>query len=253
MKKLFLAAGMIATLTIASCKKDKADDSPVNNDSRLLSKVTSTEGGQTSTYTLSYDANKHLTSIRSSDDVEVTSFTYDANGNLTRVEDVDDNFKNIYTYTYTNNVPVSGTFKSLKKHAGEPEELIEDDRLTYTVTNNQVTKIHLDMNLAETEADFTLAYANGNLSKVTMDGTDMYTAEFTFGTKRSPYPQLSKYVLDQAGFSLQFACKNELLKAKYDFPGTELDKTLTNQYTYDSKGNVLTSTDGTTTLKFEYQ
>ncbi len=253
MKHLFIVAGMITAFSIVSCKKDKSEDNGNNGIAKLLTKVTSTEGGQTTVYTLTYDGSKHLTAIKSMDNIELTNFTYDGNGNLVKVEDIDDDFRNIYTYTYTNNVPVSGTFKSWKKRAGGGEELIEDDRLTYTITNEQVTKIHLDMNLVQQEADFTLQYANGNLRKVSMDGTDLYTSTFTFGNRRSPYPQISKYVLDQAGFSLQFASKNELLTAKFSFFNTDLDKTITTTYTYDADGYALTSTDGTTQLKFGYQ
>jgi hypothetical protein len=84
-------------------------------------------------------------------------------------------------------------------------------------------------------------------------GVDFYTATFTFGNKKPVFPVVSNYILDHAGFSLQFAAKNEVLSANYDFPGTEMDETITTQYTYDSKGYVLTSTDGTAQLKFEYE
>ena len=65
-------------------------------------------------------------------------------------------------YTYSNNVPVSATFKSWQMTAGEPDDLIEDDVLTYTVSGGQVTKIHLEMTQAGESEDFNLTYTNGN-------------------------------------------------------------------------------------------
>jgi hypothetical protein len=38
----------------------------------------------------------------------------------------------------------------------------------------------------------------------------------------------------------------------YDYPGTELDNTITNVYTYDANGYVLTANDGETQTQFEY-
>jgi hypothetical protein len=60
-------------------------------------------------------------------------------------------------------------------------------------------------------------------------------------------------VLDQAGFSLQFASNNEMLSASYDFPGTGADLSINTQYTYDSNGYVLTSNDGSEQMVFEYE
>lgn len=103
------------------------------------------------------------------------------------------------------------------------------------------------------EINLLMTYNDGNLTKVTSEGTGIYTANFTFGNKKAVYPKVTNYVLDQAGFSLQFAAKNELLSAAYDFPGTEADLTITTTYTYDSNGYVLTSNEGTEQLTFEYQ
>ena len=52
---------------------------------------------------------------------------------------------------------------------------------------------------------------------------------------------------------MQLFAKNELLTTVYDFPGTMLDFTITAQYTYDTAGYPVTSNDGETELKFEYQ
>jgi YD repeat-containing protein len=256
MKKMFFLAAIIA-VSMAACKKDK-DATPGQGNggetSQLLKKMIKTEAGVVTTYTFSYDAAKRVTSVTSSDNNESTQFFYDAGGNLVKVEETDSEFRNIYTYSYTGGIPVSGSFKSWQKTAGEPDEMIEDDVLSYSVANDQVTAIKLHFNMSEQDdVNFEMTYSNGNLSKVKTVGNEFYTATFTFGAKKPVYPVISKYVLDQAGFSLQFAAKNELLSAHFDFPGTEMDKTITTQYTYDSKGYVLTSNDGEAHLKFEYQ
>jgi len=253
MKKLLIIAGVFATLSGASCKKDKTDPGPDNGATKLLKKVTKTEEGKTTTYNLNYDANKRLVSVISSDQNESTTFSYDNAGNLTKLESIESHVKNQYTFTYNNNVPVSGTFKNWQLTAGEPDAIMEDDELTYTVTNDAVSKIHLKMKIEPAEMDFNLSYANGNLTKIESDGQEAYKVTFTYGNKKPAFPRISTYILDQAGFSLQFALKNELLTSTYDFPGTELDNTITNNYTYDASGYVLTSNDGSTELKMEYQ
>jgi hypothetical protein len=101
--------------------------------------------------------------------------------------------------------------------------------------------------------DFALTYTNDNLTKVNTVGSDFYSAIITWGVKKSPYPPAAKFVLDQAGFSLLFFAKNEMITIAYDFPGNTMDKTITSQYTYDTAGYPLTSNDGEAQLKFEYQ
>ena len=259
MKKVFLLAGALTALVFTSCKKDKDDDNNNgggnNPATKLIKKMTETENGVTTVYNFTYDNAKKLTGFASTDGKESTTFTYDAAGNVIKVESIEDEFKNVYTYTYTNGVPVSGTLKTWEKNGSEPDELIEDDELTYTVSNGQVTKLKLYMKQADEELTMDFTYANGNLSKVETAQNSIfpYKATFVFGTKKSPFPQISKYVLDQAGFSLFFSSKNELVTAAYDFPGTDLDKTTTTTYTYDASGYPLTSNDGQVQLKYEYQ
>jgi YD repeat-containing protein len=254
MKKIFLPAAACVLLAFTSCKKDKETTPGNGTPAKLLTKLAKTENNKTTVFNLLYDGNKRLTSYKSADNQVGIIFTYDANGNVTKVEDTEDDFKNIYTYTYNNGVPVSGTFKCWQKTAGEPDELIENDQLTYTVTNNQVSKIHIAFALSADAADFTLTYGtNGNLVKAVSTGITGYTASFGYGTKKPVFPIVSKYILDQAGFSLQFAAKNELLTIGYDFPGTQFDYSVTNQYTYDANGYVLTSSDGDSQISFEYQ
>ena len=262
MKKIFFLAATAVVLVMSSCKKDNVDrqnpdpdpDPTPTPSARILKKMTQMDNGETTVYTLTYDGKKRLISIIADNDIEKTLFTYDAAGNLVQVEQSEAEFHNIYSYNYANNIPQSGTFKSWMRNDNGPEELIEDDLLSYTVENNQVKNIHLVMTLADNaEVDFAMQYTSGNLTKVTAEAPFQYTAEFTFGNKKPVLPAVSKWVLDHAGFSLQYAAKNELLSASYDFLNDDYDRSITTQYTYDANGYVLTSTDGTATIQFEYE
>jgi YD repeat-containing protein len=261
MKKIFVLAGLLSALVFTSCKKDKDSNDDNNNGggnnptTKLVKKMTETENGVNTVYNFTYNDAKKLTRFASADGKEYVNFTYDAAGNLTKVESVEDDFKNVYTYTYNNNVPVTGALKTWEVVNGQAGDLIEDDELTYTVENGQVSKIKLYMKQSDLEVNMNLTYTNGNLTKIESapNSTYTYKATFTFGSKKSPFPQLSKYVLDQAGFSLMFSSKNELTSAAYDFPGTGFDYTITHQYTYDASGYPLTSNDGDVVVKYEYQ
>ena len=186
MKKILLAAAGMAALSFTACKKDDSvENNPGSgNPAKLLKKITKTENGETTLYNFTYDASKRLTSYKSTDNLEQVLFTYDGGGNIIKVEETEEDFRNIYTYTYNNGVPVSGTFKSWQKHAGEPDELIEDDILTYTLENDQVTNIHLNMTQYGEEVDFKLSYANGNLTRVESSGLYPFTASFAYGNKK---------------------------------------------------------------------
>jgi hypothetical protein len=256
MKKIVFMTAAFAALMLTACKKEKSEQqpgTPGTPSAKVLKKITKTENGHTTVYNLTYDASRLMT-IKSADNTEFTNFTYDGSGNVLKVEETEYEFKNIYTYTYNNGLPVSGTFKSWQRHAGEPDELIEDNILGYTITNNQVSKMHLNMTQADEQMDFNLTYTNGNLTKVVSDGGMFpYTATFTYGTKKAAFPKVYKYVLDQAGFSLQFFGGNDMLTEVIDLPGNSFDVNMNMQYTYDAAGYVLTSNDGTTSLKFDYQ
>ncbi|WP_153796606.1 hypothetical protein [Foetidibacter luteolus] len=252
MKRVLIIAGAITTLIAASCSKDKTNPGPGDGAAKTLKKVTKTEGETNTVYSLTYEGNR-LTAMKSADNKEATLFTYDAAGNLTKIEEKDAGTKTIYTFTYNNNVPATGTLKHWMLTAGEPDDLTQDDELAYTVENDAVTKIHVKSKVDPAEADFVLSYNNGNLASIESGGDEPVKASFTYGNKKPLFPRLTKYVLDHAGFSLLFAAKNDMLSAAYDFPGTEFDYTVTNQYTYDANGNVLTSTDGTTKFTMEYQ
>lgn len=249
--RFLLAASVAALLAFSSCKKD--DTVTPLPASKKLKKITKTEAGVSSIFNLTYDGNNRLLSYKKTDNSEYVLFSYDAQGNLTGIEEKEEDFKNIYTYQYQNNIPLTGLFKSWQVRAGQADELIEDDRLTYTVSNNKVTKMKLEMLQDASETMLNLTYTGNNLTKVVSEGQIPYTADFTFGTHHSAFPKVSNYVLDQAGFSLQFAANNEMLSASFDFPGTAFDRNINTQYTYDNQGYVLTSNDGTTQIVFEYQ
>jgi hypothetical protein len=259
MKKLLILAGTFAALTFTACKKDDDTQSGSGNSngngstpSKLLKKLTKKIGDISTIYNLSYDASKRLTSIISTDNKESIVFTYDASGNVTKLEQNEEDFHNIYTYSYTNNVPVSGHFKSWEKHSNAADELIEDDNLSYTVANGNVTRIHLDMTLGGSQVDFDLTYTDGNVSQIKTPN-NLYTATFTYGTKKPIFPKVFKYVMDQAGFAMQFFAKNEIKTTNFDFPGTNFDSSSSVTYTYDADGYVITSAEGTTHTQFEYQ
>ncbi|WP_345257145.1 hypothetical protein [Flaviaesturariibacter amylovorans] len=254
MKQLMLAAAACAALSLASCKKDTDENTnQPGTTTRILKKMTRTENGQSTVFTYSYDAaSKRLNGYTSNTGTEHAEFTYDNAGNLIEVDETEANFHNIYSYSYVNNKPATATFKSWQITGGG-NTLIEDDALTYTVTGNRVTAIHLVMSDG-TEEDFALTYdGNGELVSSVSATPDLYAATFTWGNKRSPFPQVSKWVLDQAGFSMQLYAQRDNLSAAFDFPGTMFDTTLTTTYTYDAAGYPLTATQGNVTMTFEYQ
>lgn len=252
-QKLLLASALLAIVTFSSCKKDDPAPGGTNpGTEKRLKKITKTEAGDVTVYNLSYNAAGKLVSYKTADNSEYVLFAYDANGNLTGIEEQEDDFKNIYNFTYLNNVPKSATFKSWDISGGLPGTLIEDDQLAYTVTNNQVSKIKLTMTGAG-ETNFNLTYTNGQLSRAASEGPFAYTADLFYGNKKPMYPKVTNWILDQAGFSAQFAASNEITKIVFDFPGTGLDQTINMAYTYDANGYVLTSNDGTTQQVFEYQ
>ncbi len=253
--RFLVAASAAALLSLSSCKKD--DPAPVTSNppaAKKLKKISRTENGITTVFNLTYDNNNRLLSFKNATNTEFVNFSYNTEGKLTGIEEQERGFRNVYNYTYQNGIPVSGTLKSWELVSGQPDELIEDDRLTYTVTNNKVTRIRLEMLQSASEMDLDLTYSGANLTRVESLGSQFpYTAIFTYGTKKPAFPKVSEYVLDQSGFSLQFASNNEILTGSFDFPGTTFDQTINTQYTYDSNGYVLTSNDGDTQILYEYQ
>ena len=217
-----------------------------------------TAAGQTTTYNFSYDAARRLSSVSSTDNSEVTSFTYASDGNVTKLENRQENERNVFDITYSHGIPVSGIYKSFEKIGGV-ETLSEQYSLQYTVENGRVTKIKMILAADPAndepgfELDYTLSYTGGNLTQIETSAPFAFAATFTYGNKKPVLPAILKYALDPAGFSLEFFAKNDLLSMHYDYPGTELDSTITNIYTYDANGYVLTANNGETQTTFEYQ
>ncbi len=203
-------------------------------------------------YNLTYN-NKLLTSVKTADNSDVTTFTYDGAGNVTKVETLDAETHNIYEYEYANGIPDRAAFKSYERNGAE-ENLVQDDIAHYTVEGGKVKHITIDMIEQQVEVNFALTYDNkGNLTKIAGENGLDYTAEFTYGTKKPMFPQVFKFIMDHAGYSVHYFAKNDVLSQRYDFPGTDNDFTNTVQNTYDANGYVLTSNDGDTQLTFEYQ
>ena len=262
MKKSFLIVVAAALTSLVACKKDKdkSDNpsNPGNGSSKVVKRIVETENGVNTTITFTYDASKRLTSMRSSDNAELTSFTYDNNGNLTKLENKEDDTKITFEFTYNNGVPVSGKFKSFEVN-GATETLEEAYDLAYTVANGLVTKIKIIIPANEEEEqeayeeEYNITYTNGNVTRIESVNSPYPTVStFTYGNKKPIFPNAFKHVLDPSGFSLHFFAKNEILTMHFDMPGTELDNVITNQYTYDAQGYVLTANDGETQSRFEY-
>lgn len=262
MKRHFLVA-VIALSTLVACKKEKGSDDNSGGSnpgsSKVLKRIIETKAGQTTTYNFSYDAAKRLSSIASTDNSEAMAFTYANDGNVTKIENKEGNVRNLMEISYSNGAPVSATYKTFEKNEAQNETLTEQYSLQYTVENALVTKIKMIVPADPAndepgyELDYNLSYANGNLTKIETVGAFAFAATFTYGNKKPAFPASFKYALDPAGFSLEFFAKNDLLKINYDYPGTELDNVISNVYTYDADGYVLTSNDGETQTKFEYQ
>jgi YD repeat-containing protein len=251
MKSILMAATALAVLSFASCKK-KDSNVTTATPVRYLKKMTQTGNGPAKVFTFTYDSQHRLLNFKTADNSDATVFTYDAAGNLVGVDETEPGFHNIYAYTYASGKPVSATFKSWKKTPGQPDVLFEDDVLTYTLTNNRVSSIHLAMQ-GGGDTDFALTYnAQGEMVKAA-DGNNFYTATFTYGSHKSPFPSISPWMLDQAGFSLHFFARHELLTSSFDFPGTALDKTETMTYTFNADGYPVTGSMGTEQTTFEYQ
>lgn len=258
MKKQLLFVFCAALIAITGCKKDKDENGGTNGPeaSKLVKRIIETEDGETTTYNISYDGNKRITSYKSTDNKEITNFTYDGNGNVTKIENIEEDSKTVFEFTYNNGRPVNGEFKSYEWINNQQGELVMGYRLDYTVVNNLVTEIKVIMEGEEDEddmeIDYALTYENGNLSKVQSTGLGATTISFTYGNKKPVFPATFKYILDPSGLSAQFFAKNDIITTAYDFPGTTMDATVTNTYTYDSNGYVLTSNDGDKQVRFEY-
>lgn len=258
MRKQFLIVLIAALSTLVACKKEKEETKP-SGSSKVLKRMIETENGTTTTHVFSYDNNKRLTSIRSTDNAELIALTYDGNGNIIKIEIKEGDVKSVFDFTYTNGLPVSGSFKSFEQAGTPQEELSESYNLTYTVENGLVAKMKVVVPADPVtqqqgyEINYDLTYNNGNVTKIEAAGMSSYKASFTYGDKKPVFPTVAKYILDPGGFTMLFFARNEILSTTYDFPGTEMDATVRNEYTYDAQGYVLTANDGEKQTKFEYE
>lgn len=253
MKKVFLLATVsVATLCFSACKKDK--DSISNNSlpEKKLSKITKKENGITTVYNLTYSTAGKLVSIVSTDKKDSTNFAYDASGNLTAIYKQDQEIKSMYAFQYNNNKPETGSYKSWDISMGVPGRLVQNDHFTYTVTNNQVSGIHMVM-MDASEADIALTYTNGNLTRLNHNGFISYIGELSYGTRKAIYPKLTSFVLDPMGYTVLYSASHEVLKVLFDFPGSTHDFEINTTYTYDSNGYVLSSNDGDIEEFYEYR
>jgi hypothetical protein len=257
MKHLLTAAIAFTALAFTACKKKTEEAAPAPEPQPVtlkLKKMIQTGNGATRTINFTYDNKGMLSSYASTDNVEHTSFAYDNDGNLTTIDETEEEFHNMYVYSYQNGKPTSAIFKSWKIIPGQPNELVEDDVLTYTVVNNRVTAIHLEMQLDNSAMDFALTYdANGEVTEIKSVGSEVYKATFTYGNNRSPFPFITKWVLDQAGFSTHFYTRRNQLSAAYDFPGTAFDRSQNTTYTFNATGYPVTAVSDGVQTAFEYQ
>src|SRR5215217_27751 len=184
-KHLFMFT--LIAVSVVSCKKAKIDNNNDNDNggpgpdpipvptAKLLKKQTQVSNGETTVYNFIYNDNKQLTAIKTADNNDITNFTYDGDGNVTKVESTDPESHYIFQFEYENGIPERGTYKNYDISNGT-EELTEDDVIHYTVEDNKVTKINIDMNVQRQEVNFVLTYDNkDNVTKIQTEGSDIYT------------------------------------------------------------------------------
>lgn len=255
MKKRLLFACVIGALFFSSCKKNK-DATDSGSRAKVLKKMTQTLAGEETIYDFNYDAGKRLVSIKSTDNTKVQSFTYNASGKLTGLIDEDASYRQVHSFIYANDIPISGNYKVFEKQLTRPDHLLGERQMVYTVVNNQVENIHVDHLLfaAQKETNFSLSYTGGNLTKVQVTKGAFYEGVYTYGNRRSVFPKIFDFIMDVSSeHAFLFGVKNEILIARHDFDGTELNRIITTQYTYDTDGYVLTSDDGTIMRTFDYE
>lgn len=260
MKKHFFVLFLVATSLIAGCQDDSSTDPQPNNAKKLVSKITETENGVNTVYTLTYDAQNRLTGYNDQSNTDAFTVSYDAKGNLSKIESKEDENKATFEITYTaTGEPVSGTYKLY-----DNDQLEATFQLNYAVANGQVNEIVMkDPASQNVYGRFILSYANGNLTKVetTALGQAAMTQTYTYGTKKNFFAGSKiKYVVDP-GFSVLFYSANEILTERIVWGQFTTD--VTNQYTYDADGyptngtvktkSSLSSDESTTTLKIEYK
>jgi len=252
---------MIALFTVVAmgCKKDKdsrVDDGDGNGKVKYISKVTETNGGEETVYLATYDGQNRIVSYNSQDNTEKTTFTYDANSNLIKYETGGGIDKEIFEVTYSAaNVPVSGKHKTYNNLT-----VINEEDLTYTVANGNVTEIQFKQQNNETTT-YKMAYQNNNVTKIEVATEDgIITLSGTYGTKKSPFAGLSLKHLIAPVHLFGFYSKNEVTSITSSIDGEAFARGNI-AYTFGSDGYPLTSSstnpddpaEAPFNTKFEYK
>jgi YD repeat-containing protein len=240
----------ITTLTFGSCKKDDTNNN--NENKKQAKKIIKTEAGVNTVYNLAYDNNKRLVSVISADNTDKTIFTYDAAGNVTAMEILMPDNRAEWSFTYQGSTPKTGRYKAWDRSSGT-EHLMRDDQLTYTVVNDKVTAMRINVTGPLTAVlDMNVEYEGANPKRIVSQTQGFaFTQTLTWGTKKSPFAPVFKYVLDWSGAHALYSSKNELISLQTVVQGGT-SVTVNNQYTYDAEGYPLTITEGATTYRFEY-
>ncbi|HEY1024255.1 MAG TPA: hypothetical protein VGE26_03765 [Sphingobacteriaceae bacterium] len=260
MKRQFIVLLFSGAAFVSGCQVDPSTDPQPDNAKKFVSKITHTEDGVNTVYTLTYDAQNRITGYKDQDNIEAFNLSYDTKGNLSKIESKEDESKSIFEITYN--------------AAGEPEngiyKLYDDDQLTatfqltYAVSDGRVNEIVMkDPAGQNVYGKFILSYNNGNLTKVETStlGQANISTTYTYGTKKNFFAGSKiKYVVDP-GFSVLFYSANEILTEKIVWGQFITD--VTNQYTYDADGYPTNGTiktkssfsddEGTIALKIEYR
>ncbi|HET8827904.1 MAG TPA: hypothetical protein VFM79_01120 [Pelobium sp.] len=250
MKKQLLILAL-AGLAFTACEKDDAPNP------QLLKKITEIDNGDTTTTNFSYDNNRRVSLIKSSDGTE-TKLSYFGN-NLTTVENkMDSDNKTKLEITYDGAKPKTAVYTIY-----EDNELIEKYKYSYTLnSSNQIAEILVkDSTNTNVISKQVITYANSNISKIQsyLGTTLVSTQELTYGNKKSIFSNArASYVVDV--FLADLYAVNEVVKLKYTL--ADVSREITNTYIYDENGfptsanvsekELPSGTPETSKLKFDY-
>lgn len=254
MKKQLMLFIAITSLAWTACKKN--DSNPIPDNQNLLTRITEMDANDTTLTTVSYDNNKRISTVKTSDGSE-SNFTYNGNNLVTIENKADAENKTILQVTYENEKPSTAVYAIY-----EDGELHNKYKVSYILTGNAVSQILMKDSTNTTEvAKTVITYQNNNIAKVESyyDGHLSNTQNYTYGNKRSIFSSTSlKYVIDP--FTLQLFSDNEVTKETSTFGDSSQETT--HAYTYDENGFPLTAVVSekelpagettTSTLKFEY-
>jgi YD repeat-containing protein len=246
-KKVFVLLPIM--LVLLACKKNAHDQQKGSStNTKRLIKITEVRGGQTMVYNFNYNAKGRLASINSDDRTENITFSYDNDGNVISVSESNFQFLSMFYYNYRNGKPVTATFKSWRV---SDDAILADDFYSYTVSNQRVTKIHVEMVQPFMSLDLSVTYnTDGNVTRIEAPG--VLTVSYSYGSKKPIYPNIYKYITDWS-FAPRFFAQNEINVENYNGPVASNNRVTAMQYTYGPEGYVVSSTDGTTQYTYDYQ